>query len=176
MTKLEFETTFGISRGQMNRLVEKAFENGGKFLLPGHGEFTVAKGPRSNSRIEIQPVKSAGAKRGRPPKSAPPPPAESPTVPDLIAEARQSVRPVLETLDAEDLNREKKMAEIRKLWQQTDDGKSEIRSEYRAECIAAFAKVISVLKAALFSMDLSEDQKAKFRAAADEALSMLEEL
>lgn len=171
MTKLEFEKNFGISRGQMNRLVEKAFGNGGKFLLPGHGEFQVRKGPAKNAKIEITAVKSEAIRRGRPAKSEPA------ALPDIVAEARDRIgRPVLEDLDAEDLNREKKIAEIRKLWQQTDDGKDEIRAEFRSEVIAAFGNLILHLKSALETMDLSEDQKSKFRSAAEEALAAMEEM
>lgn len=168
MTVKEFCDQFGMSRGQVERLVKKAHEGSGRFSVPGRGWFAVRrKGGKSNSPLDIRPDDA-------PPPSVPAassasPAARSQREPDMFTPEQ------LRTMDQAELNRVKTIAEIRKIDGQTVEARSKIRAEVLAELTSGMAFVLLELRTVFDELELSADAVARLKATVAAALKKLKE-
>lgn len=169
MTVKEFCDQFGMSRGQVERLVKKAHDGGGRFSVPGRGWFAVRrKGGKSNSPLDIRPDDA-------PPPSVPASSASPRSAPRSQREPDMFTPEQLRTMDQAELNRVKTIAEIRKIDGQTVEARGKIRAEVLAELTSGMAFVLLELRTVFDELELSADAVARLKTTVAAALKKLKE-
>lgn len=164
MDKKTFCETYGLSTGQLNRLLVKAARNRGRFEVEGCGEFVAKKkGKAQTSPIDILPARTA-AKRA----ASPAPPVDQP---GTVAEVPKLEK--LYTLPKSELDRLKRVAEIEKLRQANERGRSEIRAEFASELIPLISEALGALRGELERLRLPADDLERLRRALDASLNSL---
>lgn len=174
MDRTTFQENYKLSRGQVDRLLAKARENGGRFDLPDCGTFRVKKsGNGKTAPLDITPVRAAASPSPSIP-SAPDPAdygAEVLPLPESLA-----LPPDLARLGKTELDRLLVAANVLKVRQTTESEKRRIRADVIAETVTAVSMAFSPLRRVIDDLRLPGEQLDRLRAALLESLDQLEQV
>lgn len=175
MDKKTFAEHYALSRGQLDRLVEKAWKNQGIFSIAGFGSFKVSRsGPGKKDPLDIVPVKPADV-----PETKPEPIAVAAAAASAESfSSRNDESPIpsgrdLRRLNKAELERIKDIAMIEKTRQACESERQKIRSEVLAELTSTVSMAFSQLRWTIDELRLPDDQLERLRAALEKSLDRL---
>lgn len=178
MDRSTFQKNYNLSRGQVDRLLAKAWPNGGRFELPECGVFRATKiGTGRTAPVDIVPVRTAAAVSG---------PVSTGEVPGAGGDAEAggggaselsgsaAIPPDLARMSKPDLDRLLVAANILKVRQSTESEKKKIREDVLAETVTAVSMAFSGLRRVIEDLRLPPEQLDRLRAALHESLNQLD--
>lgn len=167
MDKQTFQKNYGVTRGRLNRLLEKAGRDGDRFELPGYGWFTVRKtGDGRTAPLEFLPESSEAE------AAAVPPPSHSlesanlehhlPTDAEIMAMSKDEAEATRKKLDAI------------KARDQLSSSREALRDEILAELLPELLQALSGLRSELEKLRLDAPTLDRLRSAMHKSTLKLE--